>query len=326
VQSQDIEIFLLLARHRNLSRAAEIAHLAQSTISKRLQMLEERLGYPLLERGKGLKKVELTPHGEAFLPIAERWRDLEREAHEVSRAAPRRHLVIGTLSSANMTFVPELCRRLWNRSPRVGYRTITLHSLEMHEEIEKRSIDVGFTLVEQTVPNVAVSRCFSVPLIGVRIKQGGPRKIDVRTLDPENCVFVPWGTRYLTWHDDCFPASKKPWAAVDNPLMLFTVLEHREQWAVAPRGIAHSMLATGRFETFRIDPAPPARTFFKVTHKNPRSSTLAALQSFDEELAGTIYDGYSDIYTDVRATPRRAARKSPEHGPTRPARRPRADG
>ena len=98
MQSQDIEIFLLLARHRNLSRAAEIAHLAQSTISKRLQMLEERLGYPLLERGKGLKKVELTPHGEAFLPIAERWRDLEREAHrgQPGGAAPaprHRHLV-----------------------------------------------------------------------------------------------------------------------------------------------------------------------------------------------------------------------------------------
>nr|WP_284701449.1 LysR family transcriptional regulator [Rhodoplanes tepidamans] len=301
VQSQDIEIFLQLARHRNLSRAAEVTHLAQSTVSKRLQMLEARLGYPLLERGKGHKKVELTPQGEAFLPIAERWQELVREAHEVSRAPPRRHLVIGTVSSANMTFVPELCRRLWNRRPRVGYRTISLHSVEMYEEIEKRSIDVGFTLVEQAVANVAVTPCFSVPLIGVRIKQRGPRKVDVRRLDPETCVFVPWGTRYLTWHDDWFPSSRKPWAAVDNPLMLFTVMEHREQWAVAPRGIAHSMLATGRFETFRIDPAPPERTFFKITHKTPRSSAVAALQAFDEELAGTIHDGFPDIYTDVQA-------------------------
>ncbi|RAI43134.1 LysR family transcriptional regulator [Rhodoplanes roseus] len=302
MQSQDIEIFLQVARHRTLSRAAEVAHCSQSTVSKRLQMLEERLGYPLLERGKGLKKVELTPQGEAFLPIAERWQDLLREAHEVSWAQPRRHIVIGTVSSANMTFIPELCRRLWNRSPRLGYRTISLHSQEMYDEIEKRTIDVGFSLIEQAAPNVAVAPCFSVPLIGVRLAQGGPRKVDVRALDPEHCIFVPWGASYLTWHEYWFHSGKKPWAAVDNPLMLFTVIEHPEQWAVVPRGIAQSMLDTGRFEVFQIDPAPPERVFYLVTHKTPRSHAVTALQVFNEELAGTIRDGFPDIYTDVRAS------------------------
>ncbi|CAH2601431.1 LysR family transcriptional regulator [Rhodovastum atsumiense] len=309
MQSQDIEIFLQLARHRNLSRAAEVTHLSQSTISKRLQMLEEKLGYHLLERGKGLKKVELTPQGEAFLPIAERWQELLREAHEVSWAQPRQHIVIGTVPSANMTFIPELCRRLWNRKPRLSYRTISLHSVEMYEEIEKRTIDVGFSLVEQTAQSVAVSPCFSVPLIGVRIRQGGARKVDVRSLDPEHCILVPWGTSYLAWHDYWFHSGKKPWATVDNPLILFAVIEHKEQWAVVPRGIAHAMLATGRFETFQIDPAPPERVFYKITHKTPRSSVALALQAFNEELAGTIHDGFPDIYTDFRdsrpATPTR---------------------
>jgi DNA-binding transcriptional LysR family regulator len=302
VQFQDIEIFLQVARHRNLSRAAEVTHFAQSTISKRLQMLEEKLGYPLLERGKGLKKVELTAQGEAFLPIAERWQELLREAHEVNWAQPRQHIVIGTVSSANMTFIPELCRRLWNRKPRLSYRTISLHSPEMYDEIEKRTIDVGFALVEQTAQSVAVSPCFSVPLIGVRVKQGGAKKVDVRSLDPEHCIFVPWGTSYLTWHEYWFHSGKKPWAAVDNPLILFTVMEHPEQWAVVPRGIAHSMLATGRFEMFQIDPAPPERTFYKITHKNPRSSAVSALEAFNEELAGTIRDGFPDIYTDVQGS------------------------
>ncbi|MFL9823771.1 LysR family transcriptional regulator [Rhodoplanes sp. SY1] len=317
MDSQDLDLFLQVARHRTLSRAAEAVHLAQSTVSKRIQMLEERLGYPLLERGKGLKRVALTPQGEAFLPIAERWQELAREAFEVNRSKPRQHLVIGTVSSANMTFIPELCRRLWNRSPRVSYRVISLHSVEMYDEIEKRTIDVGFPLVEQTAQNVAVTPCFSVPLVGVRLKQGGPRRVDVRTLPAETCVFVPWGTSYLTWHDYWFHAGQKPWAAVDNPLLLFTVIEHSEQWAIVPRGIGHSMLATGRFETFQIDPAPPQRTFYKITHKAPRSGVAAALRLFDEELAGTIRDGFPDIYTDIRTG--RAERSSKRKlGRTRP--------
>jgi len=298
MDSQSIEVFLQIARHRSVSRAAEAAHLAQSTVSKRLRMLEESLGYTLVERGKGLKKVELTPQGEEFLRLAERWQDLVREALEVSRMEPRHSLVIGTVSSANMTFVPQLCRRLWTHEPHVSYRIVTLHSMEMYEEIEKRTIDVGFSLLEQQSPNVAVAPCLSVPLIGVRTRrEQRPRRMDVRALDPQQCVFVPWGTRYQTWHDYWFHSGKSHRASIDNPLILFSVLEHPEQWAIVPKGIAHAMLATGRFETFQVDPPPPERVFYRLTHKSPRTGALYPLEVFTGLLGRMLREDFPDVYS-----------------------------
>ena len=278
METMDIEIFLQIARHRNLSRAAAMTHMAQSTVSKRLQMLEETVGYPLLVRGKGLKTVELTPQGEAFLSIAERWQDLLREAQDITLSQPRQHIAIGTVSSAYMTFIAELGRRFWKRKPRLSYRTVTFHSEQMYEEIEKRTIDVAFPLVELASPNVVVRPYFSVPLIGIRLKQGGPRKVEVHSLLAENCMFVPWGASFLTWYDHWFRSGKTPWASVDNPIMLFSALEHPEQWAIVPQSIAQSMLATNRFEIFQIDPAPPERIFYLITHKSPAKLDAAGAQ------------------------------------------------
>ena len=58
----EIRYFLILARARNISRAAEILGVRQSTLSKSLKKLEEQWGTPLFSRSK--KGIELTLEGE----------------------------------------------------------------------------------------------------------------------------------------------------------------------------------------------------------------------------------------------------------------------
>ena len=47
-----LKYFLAVARHRNITRAAEELHLTQPTLSRQLQDLEEDLGTPLFTREK----------------------------------------------------------------------------------------------------------------------------------------------------------------------------------------------------------------------------------------------------------------------------------
>lgn len=53
-----LKYFLAVARHRNITRAAEELHLTQPTLSRQLQDLEEELGTPLFTREK--RRMELT--------------------------------------------------------------------------------------------------------------------------------------------------------------------------------------------------------------------------------------------------------------------------
>ena len=53
--TDEIEVFFTVERTRSFTKAAEILHLSQPTISHRLKTLESALGFTLFDRKKGQK-------------------------------------------------------------------------------------------------------------------------------------------------------------------------------------------------------------------------------------------------------------------------------
>ena len=49
-----LKYFLAVAREENISRAAEVLHITQPTLSRQIAQLEEELGTQLFVRGKHL--------------------------------------------------------------------------------------------------------------------------------------------------------------------------------------------------------------------------------------------------------------------------------
>ncbi len=56
-----LKYFLAIAREENITRASEVLHIAQPSLSKQIIELEKELGKKLLIRGK--RKVTLTDSG-----------------------------------------------------------------------------------------------------------------------------------------------------------------------------------------------------------------------------------------------------------------------
>jgi DNA-binding transcriptional LysR family regulator len=70
VQLQQLVYFLAVARTRHFTRAAELTHVAQPSLSKQIHCLERELGSELFHRARG--NVTLTPAGEVLVPFAKR--------------------------------------------------------------------------------------------------------------------------------------------------------------------------------------------------------------------------------------------------------------
>lgn len=85
----DLHSFLAIARNRTLSAAARAMGVRQSTMSRRLDALEQRMGARLLQRTPG--GYQLTPLGESVLGNAER---MEAEAIAVERAVLGRDVAL----------------------------------------------------------------------------------------------------------------------------------------------------------------------------------------------------------------------------------------
>lgn len=78
VELRDLRLAVIASQHRSLRRAAEALNIRQSTLSRRLRDLEDRLGAQLFERTNG--GTHLTSAGQEFLASARRiLEDVEAE-------------------------------------------------------------------------------------------------------------------------------------------------------------------------------------------------------------------------------------------------------
>ena len=59
-----LNYFLTVAREENITRAAQLLHITQPTLSRQLMQLEEELGVQLFHRGK--HSISLTNDGMLF--------------------------------------------------------------------------------------------------------------------------------------------------------------------------------------------------------------------------------------------------------------------
>lgn len=131
MNTEQLRLFLVIVRHRSLSRAAVELDLGQATVSERLRALEAEVGAPLFERlGRG---VRLTPAGEAFRPYAERGLEVLRQAREAARAASagqRGYVTVAvTVTAGAYLFAPALVA-FQREHPLVEVRVRSVHSVD----------------------------------------------------------------------------------------------------------------------------------------------------------------------------------------------------
>jgi DNA-binding transcriptional LysR family regulator len=290
-----IEAFLAVVRTQNLSRAAIQLNLAQSTVSKRLKVLEQEIGTILFERGKGYKNIRLTPAGEAFITIAERWDSLLRETQILHSGGPQLSLSILTLDSLINSTFPALYRALSHHEPKIRLKIVTSHSVEAYEEVERRQVDVAFSLLERTHPNVVVEKCYTEPMVVLQVAsspQAEPQIIHPQELDPNQELYVRWGPGFQIWHDKWWNPSLHGQKQLDTAQLLLLCLQEAKQWAIMPLSVAKRAQASGKHAIFYLSEPPPDRIVYKLTHRYPKASTEASLKIFDHYVKIVIQDEF----------------------------------
>lgn len=146
--SQQLEIFLSLAKHLNFTRTAKEYYTTQPTVSRQISLLEEEWGFPLFVRSK--KEVRLTPQGAVMVKKC-------REALEVISSGIREVMSIengadltihiGCLEGMNLDlFVAPTAAYFNKHYPNVNIFIERRSFGELREKLEKGILDLIFTL------------------------------------------------------------------------------------------------------------------------------------------------------------------------------------
>ena len=140
----DLRLFVAIAEARNLTRGAARVHLAPSSASHRLRLLEASIGTPLLVREP--RGVSLTRAGEALLRHARQvFAQLEQMHADLTPFAQgvRGHVSLWANTHATHTFLPDSLAAFLQRYPQVSITLEEHTSPAVVMAVARGEVDVG---------------------------------------------------------------------------------------------------------------------------------------------------------------------------------------
>lgn len=140
----DLRLFIAIAEAQNLTRGAERAHLAPSSASHRIRLLEEAIGTSLLTRQA--RGVALTRAGEALLRHARQvFAQLEQMHADLAPYAEgvRGHVSLWANTHATHSFLPDDLAEFLRRHPQLSVTLEEHTSPEIVMAVARGEVEVG---------------------------------------------------------------------------------------------------------------------------------------------------------------------------------------
>ena len=154
---ESIEIFLAVVRTRNVSKAAKILFISQSTVSYRLRLLEEELDCKLVERGRGQNQTCLTKEGEMFFPIAERLKNIRYDIESFKDISRHPSISIGCVESMAIYLLDELNNQVAERNNKVKMHFMINNSENIYEMLENGQVDLAYVIEPIRQKNISLT-------------------------------------------------------------------------------------------------------------------------------------------------------------------------
>lgn len=206
MEIRTLRYFLAVAREENMTRAADLLHVTQPTLSKQLKALEEDLGKKLFVRHSF--SIELTDEGVLLKARAE---DLVRMADKIEQEfvslddITGGDLYLGLAESEQIRYLAREIRTLKNQLPNLHYHITSGDTEQVIEKLNKGILDFA-VLAETPDPARYESIPFPVNDVwGLVVREDSPlakkKKIRVKDLYglPLFCSEQSWRNEIPVW-------------------------------------------------------------------------------------------------------------------------------
>lgn len=147
VELRTLRYFLAAAQEGNITRAADILHITQPTLSRQIMELERELGTTLMLRGKN--GLTLTDDGLFFRQRAEEIVELadRLEQNFTERKSDVSGLIaIGASESVGSRLFARLIKRFSDKYPLIQFHLYNEMADNIKDRLEKGLVDVGLLL------------------------------------------------------------------------------------------------------------------------------------------------------------------------------------
>ena len=161
ISALGLRYFAEVTRSGSFRAAAEQLSVAPSAISRQVALLEEELGAPLLERGRGRTKLRLTSAGELLLHYV---RTMDNESQRVRtdiealKGMRKGELRFGIPETFTRDFIPECLARFNRLYPGITYHIHVAGSPRLIEMVATDRLDAALSF--NPPPNADITHLY----------------------------------------------------------------------------------------------------------------------------------------------------------------------
>lgn len=239
--------FLAITAHGSFLEAARQLHLTQSTVSARMQRLEDELGARLFIRNRS--GASLTSAGRRFLEHAKRLVLTEEQArHDVGLPNRYRATVrIGGRIALWEGLLPQWVGWMRRVAKDVAIRSVIGFEEDLMRSLIEGMLDIGIMYTPSHSPGLVVEHLFDETLVLVSSRPG--------VLEPgEDYIYVDWGPGFYAQHAQSYPDLERPPQVVNIGWLGVQLMLAFGGSCFLPARMAAPFIADGRL--FRVQGAP----------------------------------------------------------------------
>ncbi len=264
--------FLTIAAHGSFLEAAKQLHLTQSTISARIQRLEEELDARLFIRNRS--GATLTQSGKRFMEHAKRLvLTAEQARHDIGLPSRYRATIrIGGRIALWEGLLPQWVGKMRKVAPDIAIRSEIGFEEDLMRHLIEGTLDIGLMYTPSHSPGLVVEHLVDEVLVLV-----SSRKDDVKP--GEDYIYVEWGPSFYGQHAQSFPDLDRPPQVVNIGWLGVQLILSNGGSCFLPARMAEPFIAAGSL--FRVKDSPefvhPAYMVYPRETDNPEMAQALQL-------------------------------------------------
>lgn len=290
----DIEAFLAVCRHKNISKAADALHITQATLSIRLKALEEELGYPLILRGKGKRNLSLTAQGQVFYQLALQHQEILQKMRSVDQNSSHQSLRLSTIDSVGNYLLPPILERFMEDYPQFSLSVYNLEADAASLSILHGKTDMALSTAKMETDQIVATPFLQDPFtVLCAVDAPYPDKVTQKDLPLWHEIYIRWSAEYEFWHKSNFDNHTHQFhLELMGQLELF--LSRPNKWALVPQSVAHYFHDSPKLRECIPSFSIPDRSIYILRHKD--NADTMGIQCFIDTLRTVLQEPYGDHF------------------------------
>ena len=168
VSFRQLQIFVCIAQSHTFAQAAEKMYLSQPALSSALKKMESQLGGLLFSRTT--RKVELSPEGQQFLPVAERliedWLGAFSDLHSLFSLGKGK-LSVAAMPSFAAGLLPSILQKFKLEYPNIKLSVADVVMESVIGDVQAGRAEIGFSFEHEQMDGLLFHPIFTDNFIAV---------------------------------------------------------------------------------------------------------------------------------------------------------------